>query len=253
MTQKELAELCNVDIRTIQRIEAGAVEPRMYTLKLLSSALGFELSHFPAPAEKNATMNGNSIKLAFIAGLVFSINAIPLVFYMVTGSINSFVYPLTVTVQIASSILFFRGFYLLGKQYGNMVINVSALLSMVLLPLLNLTEVLKYFLPRMYYHTPAPIVSVIFTLLCINAIIFGLGLLAEAKRRYRQGWISTYAIAGFLTLIQSVLFISINLTLAGIGLLISIGTDILLTVILYREYKHPGCGYTKSSEGALAW
>ena len=39
MTQKELAELCNVDIRTIQRIEAGAVEPRMYTLKLLSSAL----------------------------------------------------------------------------------------------------------------------------------------------------------------------------------------------------------------------
>ena len=50
MTQKELPELCNVDIRTIQRIEAGAVEPRMYTLKLLSSALGFELSHFPAPA-----------------------------------------------------------------------------------------------------------------------------------------------------------------------------------------------------------
>ena len=40
ITQKELAELCNIDIRTIQRIEAGEVVPRMYTLKLISAALG---------------------------------------------------------------------------------------------------------------------------------------------------------------------------------------------------------------------
>ena len=39
ITQKELSDLCSVDIRTIQRIEAGEVEPRMSTLKILAAAL----------------------------------------------------------------------------------------------------------------------------------------------------------------------------------------------------------------------
>src|SRR6476661_144192 len=91
MTQKELADLCNVDIRTIQRIEAGEVEPRMHTLKLLSAALGFELSQFNGHEEKNTKIAGVGIKSSFVAGIVFSINAVPLVFYLVSGSINSFV------------------------------------------------------------------------------------------------------------------------------------------------------------------
>lgn len=253
MTQKELADLCNVDIRTIQRIESGEVEPRMHTLKLLSSALGFELSQFNVQGEKNSKLVNSRIKISYLAGIIFSLNAIPLVYYLVTDSLNSFVYPLTLSVQIASSFLFFRGFFLLGKQNGNMVITVSSLLLMILLPLVNLTELLKYYLPRTIYYPPAQIVSIIFTLLCINAIIFGVGLLTKSKKRNGQYRISLYTIAGVMTIIQSVLFISINLTLAGIGLIISIGTDILLTVILYREYKNQENGYIKSSQNALAW
>ncbi len=53
LTQAELAERTNLDIRTIQRIEAGEVEPRLPTLRALSEALDYNLLpkrsfHLPA-------------------------------------------------------------------------------------------------------------------------------------------------------------------------------------------------------------
>ena len=42
-TQEGLAEECQITPRTVQRIEAGEVEPRSYTLASLSEALDFEL------------------------------------------------------------------------------------------------------------------------------------------------------------------------------------------------------------------
>ena len=42
ITQKDLSEKCNIDIRTIQRIESGEVFPRASTLKLISEILGLD-------------------------------------------------------------------------------------------------------------------------------------------------------------------------------------------------------------------
>lgn len=42
LTQERLAELCEVSIRTIQRIESGEVDPRAYTLHCLGTALEFD-------------------------------------------------------------------------------------------------------------------------------------------------------------------------------------------------------------------
>jgi uncharacterized Tic20 family protein/DNA-binding Xre family transcriptional regulator len=41
LTQEMLAEKCEVSTRTIQRIETGEVDPRVYTLQYLSESLGF--------------------------------------------------------------------------------------------------------------------------------------------------------------------------------------------------------------------
>lgn len=41
LTQEELVERCNVSVRTIQRIEAGEVTPRSYTVRLLLTAMGY--------------------------------------------------------------------------------------------------------------------------------------------------------------------------------------------------------------------
>jgi transcriptional regulator with XRE-family HTH domain len=44
LTQEQLAELCEVSARTIQRIESGEVDPRAYTLQCLSKALEFNFA-----------------------------------------------------------------------------------------------------------------------------------------------------------------------------------------------------------------
>ena len=43
LTQDELVNQCNISVRTLQRIESGEVEPRGYTLRLLSKVLDFDL------------------------------------------------------------------------------------------------------------------------------------------------------------------------------------------------------------------
>lgn len=42
LTQEEVAEKCNINVRTIQRIESGVVEPRAVTIKIISETLGFD-------------------------------------------------------------------------------------------------------------------------------------------------------------------------------------------------------------------
>ncbi len=42
LTQKELVDKCNLNIRTIQRIESGEVTPRGYTLKLILTTLNYQ-------------------------------------------------------------------------------------------------------------------------------------------------------------------------------------------------------------------
>ncbi|MFT4855645.1 MAG: transcriptional regulator with XRE-family HTH domain [Algoriphagus sp.] len=56
MTQEELVEKCNLNVRTVQRIEAGEVTPRSYTVKALFEALGYpwenQLSEEPGSKAK---------------------------------------------------------------------------------------------------------------------------------------------------------------------------------------------------------
>ena len=40
LTQEELVAQCNINVRTIQRIEAGEVNPRSYTVKIILEVLG---------------------------------------------------------------------------------------------------------------------------------------------------------------------------------------------------------------------
>ncbi|WP_290247861.1 helix-turn-helix domain-containing protein [Polaribacter sejongensis] len=45
LTQEELVEQCNINVRTIQRIEAGEVNPRSYTIKIILEVLGEDLQN----------------------------------------------------------------------------------------------------------------------------------------------------------------------------------------------------------------
>jgi transcriptional regulator with XRE-family HTH domain len=70
LTQEELVERCNVTVRTIQRIEAGEVTPRPYTLKALFEALGYPWEEaMPPTAAPAPTLTYGY--LAFALGLAY--------------------------------------------------------------------------------------------------------------------------------------------------------------------------------------
>lgn len=53
LTQDELASLCNISLRTIQRIETAAVNPRSYTVKLIFQHLDYDFNSLMMYSEKN--------------------------------------------------------------------------------------------------------------------------------------------------------------------------------------------------------
>jgi len=62
LTQKELSDISNVSLRSIQRIENGEVVPRMYTLKSLAECLNFSLDFLSEEENIQAIESkGNSV------------------------------------------------------------------------------------------------------------------------------------------------------------------------------------------------
>lgn len=60
MTQEELVDICNLNVRTLQRIESGEVTPRAYTLRMIFSALDFT---FPDSLDTGASGSPLSSRL----------------------------------------------------------------------------------------------------------------------------------------------------------------------------------------------
>lgn len=61
LTQEELVEKCNLNVRTLQRIEAGEVTPRISTVKLIFEALEIEFDEVVSinPQEKTTAADHN--------------------------------------------------------------------------------------------------------------------------------------------------------------------------------------------------
>ena len=70
-TQKELSELSNISIRSIQRIENAEILPRSYTLKTLAEILGisFETFQQAEPVRKGFTKINRNQKIILSAGI----------------------------------------------------------------------------------------------------------------------------------------------------------------------------------------
>ncbi|MDR3652051.1 MAG: helix-turn-helix domain-containing protein [Paludibacter sp.] len=57
-TQDELVEKCNINVRTLQRIESGEVTPRSYTIKIIFSALECNMNDFSKNQSNKFTKAG---------------------------------------------------------------------------------------------------------------------------------------------------------------------------------------------------
>ena len=81
-TQKELSELSNISVRSIQRIENGDIVPRSYTLKTLSEILGisFEAIQKKERITKNFSSFNRPQKLIMSIGISMALLLLSLAF-----------------------------------------------------------------------------------------------------------------------------------------------------------------------------
>lgn len=71
LTQEELVEKCNLNVRTIQRIEAGEVTPRSYTVKALFEALDYKWEELKSNLIDTETKVPSYLYLAFASGFIY--------------------------------------------------------------------------------------------------------------------------------------------------------------------------------------
>lgn len=94
LTQEELVEKCNLSVRTLQRIEAGEVTPRPFTVKLIFEALGVSF---------DKTMKNKGLILKWLEQ--FYISFIDL-FNLKTNKMKKISILTVISVSIASGLFF---------------------------------------------------------------------------------------------------------------------------------------------------
>ena len=85
VTQEMLSEVTGLNVRTIQRIESGEVDPRLYTLKSIADALGVNLEELlpdPTQHELNQIAILHITPAAFFLFPVIGNVLIPFIFWM---------------------------------------------------------------------------------------------------------------------------------------------------------------------------
>lgn len=80
LTQEELVEKCNLNVRTIQRIEAGEVTPRSYTIKAILEALEINLEKSPISLDLEEEKEfpdslRKFLQIGFVFGILYFIAA----------------------------------------------------------------------------------------------------------------------------------------------------------------------------------
>ena len=230
ITQKELSDLCSVDIRTIQRIESGEVEPRMSTLKILAAALENDELFI----NQNNSVEGNIqfrvvYLISLIAGVFYFFNFI--LYSVVVPNFTSIsggpvIFVLSM-IHIITGVLLFLGFVIVGKRHQNWLLLVASVLIIILIPVFVIVDSLARVtgVSIFIYLIKATVV-----LIGITGILFGSGLIKSGI----SGKI-LFTVAGVIQIIENLMFIIPFLPVQYIGLWLAIPANFILLLILYFE------------------
>ncbi len=238
LTQEELVERCNINVRTIQRIEAGEVTPRSYTVKAILEVLDVnpgEMRNFAM--EEEGHVKGNELiswlRFSFIAGIVYLVLAVieSVVDIQLLANHNfslglGYAYTFLKMSVLVLFILFTSSFFKLGDFYSNLMLKVAAVMLMVFTSAVVLEDVLTYWM-GMDLVSGLVMRSLVAGLLYV---LFAASLLHLSKERG-----TVYLIAGALGILTGISFLTVIFAIPGLILLTLF--EILLVVLLYQEYK----------------
>jgi len=245
LTQEELVDKCNISVRTIQRIEAGEVEPRSYTIKTILDALnvkfetifennyqrGFFDKIFRISLDENSRIK--QLNIAFIFGIVYFIIG----FFEVGFEYNKVVgdnfiggdiaYVTVKLIALVSFAFFMRGFVIVGSTFNSYLLQIITVIIVVFMFFAGIYDMFTLG-SNNYLDNLDQFAGVSRALTSgILQILFGISLL---KLNSKLGIIVSVTAA--FEIIVGVFFISIIGVFVGLFLLIP--TEILEIIVLYK-------------------
>lgn len=246
-TQEELVEQCNISVRTIQRIEAGEVTPRSYTIKTILSALDYDLERIQTEESrvakefkklflldiddsKEVGFLIKQLSIAWISGIVYFILGfaeIVVDYYRYTEDLmvtNNFVYIVLKIGMLASVILFTRGFILTGKILKNYLLRITAFIFIFIGVLFYIYDILSLYIVDFDYQFVLGAEAVTYGVI---GILFGISIL-----RLQNGLGTLATVTGIFEIITYGFMVTIILSLIGLVLLTP--TIILEIILLYK-------------------
>jgi transcriptional regulator with XRE-family HTH domain len=255
LTQEELVEKSHVSVRTIQRIEAGEVLPRMVTVRILLEALGESYETFLAkkpqvmetPKSTASNTNRNTLLIAILAGAVYLISEIVLGMMDIDWMTRdrhwdvrmNTIYIGLVILMVVSFTLFARGFILLSAVFENTLLKVAAYLMVIATAAKGILDVSSLSIENMQsIWMPYAAMAVVMGAL---GIVFGIALI-----QLQDGMGELSRIAGILEIVMGCILITV--VLFFISYIVLIPTVVLEILVLYRGYEY----LSKSPEATTA-
>ncbi|WP_106792842.1 helix-turn-helix domain-containing protein [Aquimarina sp. Aq78] len=246
-TQEELVEQCNISVRTIQRIEAGEVTPRSYTIKTILSALDYDLERIQTEESrvakefkklflldiddsKEVGFLIKQLSIAWISGIVYFILGfaeITVDYYRYTEDLmvtNNIAYIILKIGMLASVILFTRGFILTGKIFKNYLLRITAFIFIFIGVLFYIYDILSLYIVDFDYQFVLGAEAVTYG---VVGILFGISVL-----RLKNGLGTLATVTGIFEIITYGFMATIILSLIGLVLLTP--TIILEIILLYK-------------------
>jgi len=255
ITQEELSLKCNINVRTIQRIESGSVSPRSFTLNLIFLSLDYKIEGKPISNKYisniyeyfNQIISGNFeniplkkltnsfIKNAWIAGVIcfllgFAVAGMDILrskeSLFITGKILYIALKLIIAI---SSAYYLGGFVVIGSKLKNHVLVIISLIAFFAIVLFSFYDIISLFYNSFEKQTIDGGRSMTFGII---EIVFGIGLL-RLTRYYGK----SASLAGIFDIIEGFFYLTIILWF--IGSILSIPAGIFQIIILYKAYKYP--------------
>jgi transcriptional regulator with XRE-family HTH domain len=239
LTQEELVERCNINVRTIQRIEAGEVTPRSYTVKAILEVLEVNSDDIKTVAieEENlikGTETSSWLKFSFIAGIIYLIFAVAESLFDAYLFIEKFSLSLEVGyaytfLKVSVLILFSMftiAFFKLGTLFSNVLLKAVAILLILTTGAFIVEDIAVYWMGQEL------LVSLIFRSMASGVLylLFAVCLLQLSNSRSK-----IYLIAGVFGILTGVSFLTVVFAIPGLILLTVF--ELLLIILLHQEYK----------------
>ncbi|QLG44880.1 helix-turn-helix domain-containing protein [Costertonia aggregata] len=243
LTQEELVERCNINVRTLQRIENGEVSPRSYTIKTILSALDHDYEELYGSKEENDSniINSNSKNEVKTVRFLLTLAGISGILYLISGPFEAFadisrfgedelIFGLNghITIKIISYLsyaLMAYGFLITGRLLKNYLMKIASVLLIIVLLLFYIYDVASLF-----FNTVFPVEGILIAesiIVGTLGMLFGISIIKSAKRLGTVG----YA-AGGLEILASVCFLTV--ILAPIGLFVQFAAILMEVIFLFK-------------------